>query len=128
MDRKLTRAEEDIMLILWKLKEATVREVMKEVQPPDTPYTTISTMIRVLEKKGFVDHRAVGTTYLYYPVVSKKEYLRGFLTGVVKNYFNGSYSGLATFFARETDLKLSELQTIIEEIEGETYKKDPADE
>jgi len=117
MKKRLTKAEEDIMLILWRLGEATVRDVMQDIDPPDTPYTTVSTVIRVLEKKDFVSHRAVGTTYLYYPMVSKKEYLKGFLSGIVNNYFNGSFSSLASFFAKETDLKLSELQEIIQEVE-----------
>ena len=119
MTKRLTKAEEEIMLILWKLGEATIREVISELSEPDTPYTTISTVVRVLEKKGFVGHKAVGTTYLYHPMVPKKEYLKGYLSGIVSNYFDGSFSRLATFFARENDLGMSELQEIISDIETE---------
>lgn len=110
------------MLVLWKLKEAIVRDVIQNLNDPETPYTTVSTVIRILEKKGYIGHRAVGTTYLYYPVISKKEYLKGYLGGIVKNYFDGSSSNLLTFFARESDLKLDELKGLIEEVESELEK------
>ena len=112
------------MLILWNLKEGTVRDVMNELDEPETPYTTVSTVVRVLEKKGIVGHRAVGTTYLYHPLLEKKEYLKGHLTGIVTNYFDGSFSRLAAFFAKENDLKLQELQDLIGEIENELKDDD----
>ncbi|MFO7930298.1 MAG: BlaI/MecI/CopY family transcriptional regulator [Desulfosalsimonas sp.] len=117
--KRLTRAEEEVMLVLWKLKEATIRDMIQELHDPDTPYTTVSTVVRVLEKKGYVGHKAVGTTYLYRPVVQKKDYLKGFLSGIVTRYFDGSFSRLAAFFARENDLEISELQEVMEEIENE---------
>ena len=119
MTKRLTKAEEDIMLVLWKLKEATIREVINKLDDPKTPYTTVSTVVRVLEKKEIVGHRAVGTTYLYHPMVEKKDYLKGYLTGIVSNYFDGSFSSLAAFFAKENDLDLSELQSLMGEIESE---------
>ena len=119
MTKRLTKAEEEIMLTLWKLREATIREIMSEQSEPDTPYTTVSTVVRVLEKKGFVGHTAVGTTYIYHPLVTKKEYLKGYLSGIVSNYFDGSFSRLATFFARENDLSMGDLQEILADIESE---------
>ena len=119
MTKRLTKAEEEIMLTLWKLREATIREIMSEQSGPDTPYTTVSTVVRVLEKKGFVGHTAVGTTYIYHPLVTKKEYLKGYLSGIVSNYFDGSFSRLATFFARENDLSMGDLQEILADIESE---------
>ena len=119
MTKRLTRAEEEIMLILWKLGEATIRDVMNELEDPDIPYTTVSTVVRGLEKKKFVGHKAVGTTYLYRPLVQKKEYLRGYLSGIVSNYFDGSFSRMAAFFAKENDLNMTDLQELVEEIENE---------
>jgi len=119
MTKRLTKAEEEIMLILWKLGESTIRDVMTELNQPDTPYTTVSTVVRVLEKKKFVGHKAVGTTYLYYPQVAKKEYLSSYLSGIVSNYFDGSFSRMAAFFARENDLDLGELHELMTEIESE---------
>jgi len=124
MNKRLTKAEEEIMLILWKLGESTIREVMSELSAPDTPYTTVSTVVRVLEKKGFVSHKAVGTTYLYYPLVQKKDYLKGYLSGIVSNYFDGSFSRMAAFFARENDLDMEELHELITDIESELKESD----
>lgn len=124
MTKRLTKAEEELMLILWKLREATIREIMSEQSEPDTPYTTVSTVVRVLEKKGFVGHTAVGTTYLYHPLVTKKEYLKGYLSGIVSNYFDGSFSRLATFFAKENDLSMGDLQEILADIESELKEAD----
>jgi predicted transcriptional regulator len=119
MTRRLTKAEEEIMLILWKLGEATIRDVMNELNDPDIPYTTISTVVRVLEKKQFVGHKAVGTTYLYHPLIQKKEYLKGYLSGIVSNYFDGSFSRMAAFFAKENKLDIKELQELVDEFEDE---------
>jgi predicted transcriptional regulator len=127
MTKRLTKAEEEIMIILWKLGEATIRDVMNELDDPDTPYTTISTVVRVLERKKFVMHKAVGTTYLYRPLVLKREYLKGYLTGIITSYFDGSFPRMAAFFARESDLKLNELQEVMDEIENE-YKESGTDE
>jgi len=108
------------MLILWNLKEATVRDVMEQLDEPDTPYTTVSTVVRVLEKKGFVDHRAVGTTHLYYPTLRKNEYLKGHLSGIAARYFDGSFSRMTEFFARENDLSLKDLRELMRDMELET--------
>lgn len=128
MGKRLTKAEEEIMLIIWRLKEVIVRDVINELKDPDIPYTTVSTVIRILEKKGFVKHKAVGTTHLYYPLITKKEYLKGFLTGVVSNYFNGSFSNLAAFFAKETDISLKELKEMITEVEQDLKKEEAGHE
>ena len=119
MTKRLTKAEEEIMLILWKLEEATIRDVMNELRDPDIPYTTVSTVVRVLEKKNFVGHKAVGTTYLYRPVIQKKEYIKGYLSGIVSNYFDGSFSRMAAFFAKENNLDIKELQELVDEFEDE---------
>lgn len=119
MNKRLTKAEEEIMLILWKLGESTIREVMTELSEPNTPYTTVSTVVRVLEKKRFVSHKAVGTTYLYFPLVAKKDYLKGYLSGIVSNYFDGSFTRMAAFFARENDLDMKELHELMSDIEAE---------
>ena len=124
MTKRLTKAEEEIMLILWKLKECTIREVMKELKQAKIPYTTVSTVVRVLEKKGFVGHKAVGTTYLYRPLLVKKDYLKGHLSGIAANYFNGSLPRMAAFFAKENDLNLNELQELIGDINSELNEND----
>jgi predicted transcriptional regulator len=127
MTTRLTKAEEEIMLILWKLKECTIREVMEELDQEEIPYTTVSTVVRVLEKKGFVGHKAIGTTYLYRPLLDRKDYLIGHLSSIAANYFNGSFPRMAAFFARENDLSLGELQELMGEIESELADKDNHD-
>lgn len=127
MTNRLTKAEEEIMLILWNLQEGTIRDIMSQLDTPQTPYTTVSTVVRVLEKKGIVGHRAVGTTYLYRPILPKKDYLKGHLSGIVSNYFDGSSSRFAAFFAKENDLTLGELRELMGEIGNElkgTYKNE----
>jgi BlaI family penicillinase repressor len=119
MTKRLTKAEEEIMLVLWKIGEATIREVMNELDEPETPYTTISTVVRVLEKKQFVGHKAVGTTYLYRPLLNKKDYLKGYISGIVTNYFDGSFTRMAAFFAKENDMGLVDLHDLIGDIETE---------
>jgi BlaI family penicillinase repressor len=119
MNGRLTKAEEEIMLILWKLKECTIRDVIEELGQPGTPYTTVSTVVRVLEKKGYVSHRAIGTTYLYVPELEKKDYLKGHLSGILSKYFDGSFTRMAAFFARENDVSLEDLQEMIGDIESE---------
>ena len=113
------------MLILWKLEEATIRDVMNEIGDQEIPYTTVSTVVRVLEKKKFVGHKAVGTTYLYRPLIPKREYLKGYLSGIVSNYFDGSFSRMAAFFARENDLQLSDLHQLVGEIEDKLNDIEP---
>jgi len=121
--KKLTKAEEEIMLILWRLKEALVRDIIAELDNPETPYTTVSTIIRILEKKNFVSHKAYGNTHLYFPLISKKEYSRLQIKEFVSNYFNGSFSTMAAFFAKENNISLQELRELLSELERERDKK-----
>ena len=121
--KKLTKAEEELMLILWRLKEALIRDIIAELDNPETPYTTVSTIIRILEKKNFVSHKAYGNTHLYFPLVSKKEYSRAQIKDFVGNYFNGSFSSMATFFAKESNVSIEELREMMEELENELQQK-----
>ncbi len=116
---KLTKAEEEVMLILWDLREATVRDVIDKLEEPDTPYTTVSTVIRVLEKKGFVSHRAIGNTYLYAPAVDKDDYVRNSLSGMLNKYFEGSFTNLASFFATENDISMRDLRQMMDEVKDD---------
>jgi BlaI family transcriptional regulator, penicillinase repressor len=117
--QKLTKAEEEVMLILWELEEATVRDVISRLEEPDTPYTTVSTVIRVMEKKGFVKHRAIGTTYLYSPRIRKEEYMNHSLSRFMNKYFEGSFTNLASFFATENDISMRELREMMQEVREE---------
>lgn len=116
---KLTKAEEEVMLIIWDLEESTVWDVIKKLDEPETPYTTVSTVIRVLEKKGFVKHRAIGNTYLYSPKIGKENYMKHSLSGFLNKYFEGSFTNLASFFATEHDISMRDLREMIAEVKDD---------
>ncbi|KGO82544.1 MULTISPECIES: BlaI/MecI/CopY family transcriptional regulator [Flavobacterium] len=117
--QKLTNKEEEVMQILWKLEKAFVKDVLLEVKESKPHYNTVSTIIRNLEEKGYVDHIAYGNTYQYYPTVSKEDYRTGYMSNAIKNYFNNSYKGMVSFFAKEEKISAEELREILKMIEKE---------
>jgi predicted transcriptional regulator len=116
--QKLTNKEEEIMQILWKLEKAFVKEVMAEITEETPHYNTLSTIIRNLEDKGYVDHNAYGNTHQYFPKVSIEDYRKRFMNNAIENYFNSSYKNLVSFFAEEEKISAEELREIIEIIEN----------
>ena len=125
--KKLTKAEEQVMQILWDLKEGLAKDVMEKFPDPTPAYNTISTVIRVLEKKGFVSHRAYGNTYVYFPLVLKEEYARVHFIGFMKDYFNDSFPKMAAFFAKEHNLDISEMEEILKMTREELDKTKSTD-
>ena len=120
--KKLTKAEEEVMQILWELERGLVRDVIEKFPDPKPPYNTVSTVIRVLEKKGFVDHKAYGTTYEYFPLINKEDYAKVHFNDFMKNYFNNSFPQMAAFFARENNLDMKNLEDILKMTEDELKK------
>lgn len=113
---QLTKAEEQIMQILWTLKEATVQDILKNFRTENKPArTTVATILSILENKGFALHNVTGRTNIYYPIISKKDYSRKQLLGVAKDYFNGSFTSMFSFFAKEENLTLAEIDEILNE-------------
>jgi predicted transcriptional regulator len=121
--KELTRAEEQIMHVLWALKKAYVKDIIERLPSPNPAYNTVSTIVRILEKKGFVDHEAFGKTHLYRPVVAKEDYTQAFLKSFVKDYFGDSYQELVSFFAKDKDLSLAELEDILAALREEIRKQ-----
>jgi BlaI family penicillinase repressor len=115
--QKLTNKEEEIMQILWKLEKAFVKDVLMEIEDEKPHYNTLSTIIRNLEDKGYVSHNAYGNTHQYYPVVTKEEYRKGFMSNAIENYFNNSYKSMISFFAKEEKISAEELREILDMIE-----------
>lgn len=113
---KLTKAEEDIMLILWELKEAFVKDILEHFPEPKPHYNTVSTMIKILQDKGFVGYKAFGKTYQYYPMKSKETYFKGSVRPLLKNYFNGSAKQLVSFFVKEKDITVEELEKLVKDL------------
>lgn len=116
---QLTKAEEQVMQILWKLKEGKVRDIRNEFPDPRPARNTVSTVIRVLESKGIVGHTSDGKTHTYYPVLTKQDYSKKQLFWLMKNYFDNSFPQMASFFAREKDLSIEELEQLLKEAKDE---------
>ena len=115
--QKLTNKEEEIMHILWKLEKAFVKDVLSEIETDKPHYNTLSTIIRNLEEKGYVSYNAYGKTHQYFPIVSKEDYKKRFMTTAIENYFNNSYKNVVSFFAKEDKISVDELKEIISLIE-----------
>lgn len=120
---QLTKAEEQIMQLLWEMGEGLVKDIRDRFEEPKPARNTISTVVRILEKKEFVAHRTYGNVHVYYPLVSKQEYSRSQLFGLMKSYFNNSFPAMASFFAREEDLSLQELEKLMEETKRELQER-----
>jgi len=112
---QLTKAEEQVMQILWTLGEGLVKDIRDQFEDPRPARNTVSTVLRILEKKGYVGHKVYGNTYLYRPLISKKEYSGNLLFGIIENYFNNSFPAMASFFALEKDLSIRELDRLLDE-------------
>lgn len=121
--KELTKAEEQVMQYLWKIEKGFVKDIVEQFPEPRPAYTTITTVIRVLVSKGFIGFHTYGKVNEYYPLVSKLEYSKLYLNRVVRNYFSNSYQKFASFFAKENDLSLSELQEIKKIVEEQIAKK-----
>lgn len=121
--KELTRAEEEIMQILWKKEKALVREIIDSLPEPKPAYTTVSTIVRILEKKGFVGHTSFGKVHQYYPLVEKKNYSRKIFKGMLHNYFGNSVRQLVSFFSHEKNLSVSDLEELRSIIDDEIKRQ-----
>jgi len=110
--KELTKAEEQVMRILWQLKEAIVKDVIEQMPEPKPAYNTVSTVVRVLEGKGFIDHKAYGNSYVYFPTISEEAYKSFAFDKVMNNYFSNSYQSLVSYLVKEKNMSLSELEEI----------------
>lgn len=113
---KLTHVEEEVMLAIWRTGEANVKAFMENLDEP-APYTTVASIIKNLERKGYISSRLVGNAYLYKPAVSEAEYKKKFMGNVVKEYFDNSYKEMVNFFVEQKKLSAKELKEIISMIE-----------
>ena len=111
--QELTRAELEIMQILWQIEKGFVNDILEAMPTPKPAYNTVSTIVRILEKKGFVAHRAYGKSHEYYPVVNRKEYTSAFMTGVRNSFFGGSVGNMVSFLSHDKGITVSEADEII---------------
>jgi predicted transcriptional regulator len=114
--KELTKAEDQVMQILWKLEKAFVKDIVEEMPNPKPAYNTVSTIVRILETKGFISHKAYGKTHEYFPTISKDKYTKFYLNNMIKGYFNGSFQNLVSFFAKENKLDATDLEKLMDEL------------
>lgn len=119
---QLTKAEEQVMQHLWEMGEGLVKDIRDRFDDPKPVRNTVSTVLRILEKKDFVSHKIAGNVHIYYPLVSKEEYSKSQLFGLMNSYFNNSFPAMASFFAREKDLTIQDLEQLMEETKKELTK------
>lgn len=121
--RELTRAEEQVMQVLWKMKKGFVKDILEHFDEPKPAYNTVSTIVRILQDKGFVDHKAYGRTHEYFPVVSKNDYSKMHLNTFVKDYFSNSFEKMVSFFAKEKTISMKEMGDIMKIMEDEMKRQ-----
>ncbi len=114
--KELTRAEDQVMQILWAIERGVVHDIIEKMPEPKPAYNTVSTIVRILETKGFVGHKAYGKTHEYFPLISKEKYTRFYLNNMIKGYFNGSFQNLVSFFAKDNKLDAADLEKLLEEV------------
>lgn len=111
--KRLTRKEEELMKILWDLKRAFVKDILEKYPEPKPHYNTVSSLVRTLQEKNIIGFKQYGNTYEYYPLVSKEEYKKSFMKGIIKDYFDNSYKKAVMFFMNDEDMNQEELDEII---------------
>src|SRR6185312_8700835 len=110
--KELTKAEEQVMQLLWQLSEAVVKDIIELMPEPKPAYNTVSTVVRVLEGKGFIGHKAYGNSHVYFPLISEADYKKFTFDKMMTNYFSNSYQSLVSFLVDEKKLSLEELEEI----------------
>jgi predicted transcriptional regulator len=121
--QELTKAQEEILQLLWEIKEGVVTDVIEKIPEPKPAYNTVSTVIRVLEKKGYVTHKVYGKTHVYFPKVSKQEYKQHTLGETVRSFFDNSANQLLSFFVKQKNLSVKELEELRKIIDAEIDKQ-----
>ena len=116
---KLTKKEEELMQIFWERGPMFVKDIVPLYDEPKPHFNTISTMVRTLESKGFLDHEAFGNTYRYYPVISPEEFSKGVLGSVVTRYFENSYSQVVSALIEEEKISIEELKELIRKVQNQ---------
>ena len=121
----LTKKEEEIMLIFWDIKEGFVKDIISKLPEPKPPYNTISSVVRILEKKGFLGFRTFGKSHMYFPIIEKKTYRKYAFKTMMKGYFEGSYKNVISYLVNDEDLsekdieEISKLQEILKKKSGD---------
>ena len=125
--KQLTKAEEQVMQILWEIKKGFVKEILEKMPNPKPAYNTVSTIVRILEKKEFVGYTAYGKTHEYFPLIEKNQYRSFYLKTMISGYFGGSFERLVSFFAKDSDMDIHEMEELLKNVQND-ITTDPKDE
>ena len=117
--KQLTKAEEEVMQVLWQFEKCNVASIIDVLPEPKPAYNTVSTIVRILESKGFVGHEKVGRGYVYFPMIKKSDYSNQSINKLVDGYFQGSFKSMVSFFMKKNDMSLSELESVLKDIQQE---------
>ncbi|RKR14209.1 putative transcriptional regulator [Maribacter vaceletii] len=117
--KQLTKAEEEVMQIIWQLQKCNVASIIEELPEPKPAYNTVSTIVRILESKGFVDHEKEGKGHFYFALVPKSDYSNQSINKLVDGYFQGSFKSMVSFFMKKNEMSLTELEAILKDIKSE---------
>lgn len=117
--QKLTNREEELMQIFWSQGPMFVKDIVALYDDPKPHFNTISTMVRTLESKGFLDHEAFGNTYRYRPIISQEEFSKGVLGSVVTRYFENSYQSVVSALIAEEKISVDELEELIRKVQNQ---------
>ncbi|HCE56917.1 MAG TPA: transcriptional regulator [Prolixibacteraceae bacterium] len=123
--KELTKAEEQIMQLLWEQEKAFVKDIVEQMPDPKPAYNTVSTIIRILEKKGFIGHNAYGKTHEYFPLIARKDYTRTYMKSFISNYFSGSFQEMVSFFAKEDKMSVADLDELIDDVKRDLETEKP---
>ncbi|MER2997000.1 BlaI/MecI/CopY family transcriptional regulator [Pontibacter populi] len=123
--KELTKAEEEIMQILWKIEKGFVKDIIEQMPEPRPAYNTVSTIVRILEKKGFVGYNAFGKTHEYFPLIAEDKYKSFFLKNFMSGYFGGSFEKLVSFFAKDNNLDVKELDQLMRHVKEDLNENEP---
>lgn len=121
--QSLTKAEEQVMQIIWQKEKCLVRDIIDELGDPDIPHSTVSSVVRILEKKGFVSHKAYGKTHEYFPLIKREEYTKSGLKEWIGNYFDGSPSRLVSFLVEKNQINMKDLNELMKQLEDHKNNK-----
>lgn len=114
--KTLTKAEEQVMQVIWKIKEGFIREVMEAIPAPKPHQNTVATILKILVEKEFVGVRVFGRQHQYYPLISKDAYSKAFMKNLVKGYFGGSFSEAVSFMVKENSISLEDLEVLLQQL------------
>ncbi len=120
--KQLTKAEEEVMQILWAMGEGVIKDILAGFKKKQPAYNTVATVLKVLKNKEVVDYKKVGNVYVYYPLISKDEYSSYQMKYLLKNYFGGSFTRLAAFFARDNNMSIDDLEAMLKQADDQNLK------